>query len=67
MAYFQIGAFDNDPRRTSSRAQLRQRAEAYQQTHPVNFDLTNKWKETITADKRHHRDYQLQGLTSSDP
>ena len=48
-------------------AQLRQRAVAYQRTHPVNFDLTNEWKETITADKRHHRDYQLQGLTGSDP
>ena len=48
-------------------AQLRQRAVAYQRTHPVNFDLTNEWTETITADKRHHRDYQLQGLTGSDP
>ena len=48
-------------------AQLRQRAVAYQQTHPATFDLTNEWKETITADKRHHRDYQLQGLTGSDP
>ena len=48
-------------------AQLRQRAVAYQQTHLATFDLTNEWKETITADKRHHRDYQLQGLTGSDP
>ena len=48
-------------------AQLRQRAVAYQRTHPVNFDLTNEWTETITADKRRHRDYQLQGLTGSDP
>ena len=43
--------------------QLRQNAEAHQRTHPVNFELTNEWTETITADKRHHRDYQLQGLT----
>ena len=48
-------------------AQLRQRAVAYQQIHPATFDLTNEWKEIITADKRHHRDYQLQGLTGSDP
>ena len=43
--------------------QLRQNAEAHQRTHPVNFELTNEWTATITADKRHHRDYQLQGLT----
>ena len=43
--------------------QLRQNAEAHQRTHPVNFELTNEWTETITADKRHHRDYQLKGLT----
>ena len=43
--------------------QLRQNAEAHQRTHPVNFELTNEWTETVTADKRHHRDYQLQGLT----
>ena len=47
-------------------AQLRQR-EAHQRTTPVTFELTNEWKETITADKRHHRNYQLQGLTGSDP
>ena len=43
--------------------QLRQNAEAHQRTHPVNFELTNEWTETITADKRHHREYQLKGLT----
>ena len=48
-------------------AQLRQRAVAYQRTHPFSFDFTNEWTETITADKRRHRDYQLQGLTGSDP
>ena len=48
-------------------AQLRQGAEAYQRTNPVTFELTNEWKETITADKRHHRNYQLQGLTGADP
>ena len=43
--------------------QLRQNAEAHQRTHPVNFELTNEWTDTITADKRHHREYQLKGLT----
>ena len=43
--------------------QLRQNAEAHQRTHPMNFELTNEWTDTITADKRHHREYQLKGLT----
>ena len=36
-------------------AQLRQDAMAHQQTNPVTFELTNEWKETITANKRRLR------------
>ena len=43
--------------------QMRRNAEARQQTHPVQFELTNEWTDTITADKQHHKDYQLKGLT----
>ena len=46
-------------------AQLRQDAMAHQQTNPVTFELTNEWKETITADKRRHKNYQLQGSTGT--
>ena len=44
---------------------LRQQAVAYQQTYPANFEFTNQWNETISADKRHHRDHQLKGLTGT--
>ena len=46
-------------------AKLRQHAVAYQQTHPANFEFTNEWNETVSADKRHYRDHQLKGLTGS--
>ena len=43
--------------------QMRQNAEARQRIHPVNFELPNEWTDTVTADKRYHREYQSQGLT----
>ena len=44
-------------------AQMRRNAEAHQRTHPVTFELANEWPDTVKADKRHHREYQLRGLT----
>ena len=43
--------------------QMRQNAEARQRIHRVNFELPDEWTDTVTADKRYHREYQSQGLT----
>ena len=64
-AFPETAATASSPAALEALAKLRQHAVTHQQAHPIDFDLTNEWNETVSADKRHYREHRMKDLTGS--